>query len=144
MRILGLVLTVVVIVMGIYNGGDLGSFIDTGSVIIVLGITIGSLLLAGSHIGTMFGAVFSANATTEELQAAARGWSQARRYVTTAGWVGFLVGLIIMLGNLDDPKALGPGIALALITIFYATVLANVVFLPLQSRLEDRVQEQTG
>ena len=143
MRILGLILSILVIVLGIYNGGTLRSFIDLPSIFFVIVITIGCLLLAGVRMGAMFKAVFSANATAEELKAAVRGWGQARRYVVAAGWIGVLVGVIIMLKNLDNPKALGPGLAMALITVFYATVLAYAVFLPLQSRLEDRIQEQT-
>ena len=142
MRILGLILSILIIVLGIYNGGTLGSFIDIPSLIVVIFIPIGCLLLAGASIGAMFKAVFSANATAEELKAAARGWGQARRYVVAAGWIGFLVGVIIMGNHLDNPKALPEGLATALITVFYATVLAYAVFLPLQSRLEDRIQEQ--
>ena len=142
MRIIGLIISMVIITLGITNGGDLASFIDIPSAIIVLAIPTGCLLLAGARIGIMFKAIFSASVTPEELKAAATGWGQARRYVLAAGWIGVLVGLVIMLKNLDDPSAIGPGLAMALLTAFYATVLAYVVFLPLQSRLGDRAHDQ--
>ena len=42
------------------------------------------------------------------------------------GMIGTLVGLVLMLQNLDDPAALGPGMAVALITTFYGAVVANL------------------
>lgn len=52
------------------------------------------------------------------------------------GLIGTLVGLIQMLGNLDDPATIGPSMAVALLTTFYGAVLANMVFHPLASKLE--------
>lgn len=52
------------------------------------------------------------------------------------GLIGTLVGLVQMLGNLTTPEAIGPGMAVALLTTFYGAILANMVFLPLASKLE--------
>ena len=52
------------------------------------------------------------------------------------GLIGTLVGLVQMLGNLEDPGAIGPAMAVALLTTFYGAVLANMVFNPLASKLE--------
>lgn len=52
------------------------------------------------------------------------------------GLIGTLVGLVQMLGNLEDPSAIGPGMAVALLTTFYGAVLANLVFAPLAAKLE--------
>jgi len=52
------------------------------------------------------------------------------------GLIGTLVGLIQMLGNLDDPSTIGPSMAVALLTTFYGAVLANMVFQPLANKLE--------
>ena len=41
------------------------------------------------------------------------------------GMIGTLVGLVIMLQHMSDPSALGPSMAVALITTFYGSVLAN-------------------
>lgn len=58
------------------------------------------------------------------------------------GMIGTLVGLILMLQNLDDPSALGPGMAVALITTFYGAVIANLVFIPLAGKLGARNNEE--
>ena len=52
------------------------------------------------------------------------------------GLIGTLVGLIQMLGNLDDPSTIGPSMAVALLTTFYGAILANMLFNPLASKLE--------
>ena len=52
------------------------------------------------------------------------------------GLIGTLVGLIQMLGNLDDPASIGPAMAVALLTTFYGAILANMIFHPLASKLE--------
>ena len=52
------------------------------------------------------------------------------------GLIGTLIGLVQMLGNLSDPSAIGPAMAVALLTTLYGAVLANMVFTPLASKME--------
>ncbi|MGH8028687.1 MAG: motility protein A, partial [Arenimonas sp.] len=52
------------------------------------------------------------------------------------GLIGTLVGLVQMLGRLSDPAAIGPALAVALLTTLYGAVLANMVFAPLAAKLE--------
>lgn len=52
------------------------------------------------------------------------------------GLIGTLIGLVNMLGSLNDPESIGPAMAVALLTTLYGALLANVVFLPLASKLE--------
>src|SRR3546814_16208081 len=52
------------------------------------------------------------------------------------GLIGTLIGLVQMLGSLDDPSSIGPAMAVALLTTFYGAVLANMVFNPLAGKLE--------
>lgn len=57
------------------------------------------------------------------------------RYAPAFGMIGTLMGLIIMLGNMDDPNAIGPGMAVALITTLYGAVVANLFCLPFADKL---------
>lgn len=57
------------------------------------------------------------------------------------GMIGTLIGLVNMLQNLDDPSSIGPAMAVALLTTFYGAVLANVVFIPISKKLEERSEE---
>ncbi len=58
------------------------------------------------------------------------------------GMIGTLIGLINMLRKLDDPSAIGPSMAVALITTFYGSLLANLIFLPIANKLKLRSREE--
>ncbi|KZN12196.1 MULTISPECIES: flagellar motor protein PomA [Marinomonas] len=58
------------------------------------------------------------------------------------GMIGTLVGLVQMLANMDDPKAIGPAMAVALLTTLYGAMLANMVCLPIQAKLMTRADEE--
>lgn len=53
------------------------------------------------------------------------------------GMIGTLVGLVLMLGNMADPKAIGPAMAVALLTTLYGAFVANVLFAPMLTKLEN-------
>ncbi len=58
------------------------------------------------------------------------------------GMIGTLAGLIAMLSNLDDPDAIGSGMAMALITTMYGSIMANMMLIPFKNKLQDRDQEE--
>ncbi|MBQ6776503.1 MAG: motility protein A [Synergistaceae bacterium] len=58
------------------------------------------------------------------------------------GMIGTLIGLIAMLGNLADVSALGPGMAVALITTMYGSMLANMFAIPTAKKLAARSAEE--
>ncbi|HMM37945.1 MULTISPECIES: MotA/TolQ/ExbB proton channel family protein [Desulfovibrio] len=59
------------------------------------------------------------------------------------GMIGTLIGLIQMLTRLDDPKSIGPAMAVAIITTFYGSLLSTILFLPISIKLKARtLQEQ--
>ncbi len=63
-------------------------------------------------------------------------------YAPAFGMIGTLIGLISMLRNLNDPSSIGEGMAVALITTFYGTFLANLVFLPIAGKLKNRTDDE--
>lgn len=67
---------------------------------------------------------------------------KAGEYAPAWGMIGTLVGLVLMLKNLNDPSSLGPNMAVALLTTLYGTVLANLVFLPMATKLENKTEEE--
>lgn len=54
------------------------------------------------------------------------------------GMIGTLIGLVKMLATLDDPSAIGGGMAVALLTTLYGAVLANLILLPAAGKLKVR------
>lgn len=59
---------------------------------------------------------------------------QLGRFAPAFGMIGTLMGLIIMLGNMD-PETIGSGMAVALITTLYGAIVANAIFLPFAEKL---------
>ena len=51
------------------------------------------------------------------------------------GMIGTLVGLVQMLANMDDPSAIGPAMAVALLTTLYGAIVANLICLPIADKL---------
>lgn len=66
----------------------------------------------------------------------------AAKYAPAFGMIGTLMGLVAMLQNMDDPKKIGPGMAVAILTTFYGAVIANVFCLPLVDKLSYRHEEE--
>jgi chemotaxis protein MotA len=65
-------------------------------------------------------------------------------YAPAFGMIGTLIGLVQMLQNLDDPTVIGPSMAVALLTTFYGSVIANVVAIPVAKKLQIRSEEETS
>ncbi|HXH32320.1 MAG TPA: MotA/TolQ/ExbB proton channel family protein [Bacteriovoracaceae bacterium] len=58
------------------------------------------------------------------------------------GMIGTLIGLVQMLQNMSDPSSIGPAMAVALLTTFYGSVLANVFTIPVAMKLKQRSKQE--
>lgn len=58
------------------------------------------------------------------------------------GMIGTLIGLVQMLSAMDDPKQIGPAMAVALLTTLYGAIIANMIALPIADKLELRSGEE--
>lgn len=58
------------------------------------------------------------------------------------GMIGTLIGLVAMLSTMDDPKTIGPSMAVALLTTLYGAMLANMLASPIADKLALRSQEE--
>lgn len=54
------------------------------------------------------------------------------------GMIGTLVGLVQMLANMDDPSAIGPSMAIALLTTLYGALIANIICMPIADKLASK------
>ena len=66
----------------------------------------------------------------------AKVWESAGGFAPTVGILGAVLGLIHVMENLDDPSKLGPGIAVAFVATIYGVGAANLIFLPVASKLK--------
>ena len=64
-------------------------------------------------------------------------------YAPTIGIIGAVMGLIHVMGNLADPGQLGSGIAVAFVATIYGVASANLVLLPIASKLKAIAMRQS-
>jgi chemotaxis protein MotA len=74
--------------------------------------------------------------TAERHRKSASILRRAAEFSPAMGLIGTLIGLVQMLGNLQDVTSIGPSMAVALLTTFYGALLANLVFIPLATKLD--------
>ena len=65
------------------------------------------------------------------------------KIIPAFGMIGTLAGLISMLANLEDQSSIGPNMSLALVTTMYGAIFANLLFIPIRNKLEDRDNAET-
>jgi chemotaxis protein MotA len=58
------------------------------------------------------------------------------------GMIGTLIGLVQMLQSMEDPSKIGPAMAVALLTTFYGSIIANIICLPIAGKLKTRSREE--
>lgn len=59
------------------------------------------------------------------------------------GMIGTLIGLVAMLANMDDPKSIGPAMAVALLTTLYGAMMATMIMIPVADKLVLRAEQES-
>lgn len=77
----------------------------------------------------------------EGNQSAIKAWID---FGPAMGMIGTLIGLVLMLGNMSDPKSIGPAMAVALLTTLYGALIANVLFGPILAKLEGYTADEVA
>jgi chemotaxis protein MotA len=102
------------------------------------------LLVDGSEPETIRN-ILEVDLNTKESHdlAGAKVWEAMGIYAPTLGIIGAVMGLIAVMKKLDDPSALGSGIATAFVATIYGIASANLFFLPVSAKIKSLVEEQT-
>lgn len=79
----------------------------------------------------------------ERHQLGAEIFSTMGTFAPALGMIGTLIGLVQMLQSMDDPSSIGPSMAVALLTTFYGSVMANLICMPVAGKLRTRSKEET-
>ena len=135
-KLVGAVMLLMVLLWGALGSGDMTVFIDRNSMIWVFGIIAAGLWMCfgpGATLAAFRNAIFGkGNLSQAQHTQMTAVLSRAYQLAWAGGLSGFLLGLVIMLSNMDDPAALGPGMAYSLLTTIYGLILAEFIFSPLQ------------
>ena len=122
--------------------GTVASFIDISALIAVLGIGFSASLRCLSRGGGL--SVLVSAMRGDELEAGEATTHQGklwalRQSIHAAAAAGFLLGLIQIAYHLEDPRHIGPAMALALLSCLYALVFAELAIAPLGNAIARRV-----
>lgn len=77
----------------------------------------------------------------EKVEKGAKVYESAGAYSPTLGIIGAVLGLIQVMQNLSDPSKLGAGIAVAFVATIYGLFFANLIMLPMSSRIKCNFKE---
>lgn len=69
-------------------------------------------------------------------------YQKGASFAPAFGMIGTLIGLVNMLQQMSDPDAIGPAMAVALLTTLYGSMLANIFFMPIANKLKVRHEEE--
>ena len=137
MKLMGWILVFASLLGAIWLGSSLLAFIDFPSMLLILGVSSGVVLSRHSLPSIRIGIRAIAHRPTDvgEQQTAAAALGSARSGILGAAAAGFLIGIVQILQNMADPSAIGPAMAVALLTAFYAVVLSELIIAPTLSAL---------
>lgn len=77
----------------------------------------------------------------EDLQSCAKTFTEGYgAYSPTVGIIGAVLGLIYVMRNLDNPDLIGPGIAVAFVATIYGVGFANLIFIPMGTKLKRKAE----
>lgn len=128
--------------LGMLSAGSAHAFLDPGSLLFVVGILVGGLWACfGPRAVTraiLVSSIRAPDGDTKQLRTAISVMRRAYSLAWGSGILGLLVGMVIMLRNLDDPSKIGPGMAISLLTLLYGAALAELFFGPLEQVLLNR------
>lgn len=80
--------------------------------------------------------------TLEHNRSGAKVFTALADVAPAMGMIGTLIGLVQMLSNMEDPKSIGPAMAVALLTTLYGAMLATMVASPIADKLSLRMTEE--
>ena len=138
-RLIAGLLFVLLIGAAMASGGSIASFIDPPSIMITVGGGMLLTLIAHGRQGIIGMRKVSkeggSRAQFEFAQTVATG---AAKQFERVGWLGTGIGIIQMLQALDDPKSIGPAMAVAILCPLYAHLISASIFHPMARELEAR------
>lgn len=80
--------------------------------------------------------------TLEHNRSGAKVFTALADVAPAMGMIGTLIGLVQMLSNMEDPKSIGPAMAVALLTTLYGAMIANIIATPIADKLSLRMTQE--
>ena len=137
-----LVLACTFVILSTAGVKSLSWFIDLPSIIIPLGITFFVLIASESlwDFGQAFVIVYGKrNHNHEQIKDAWCAMKSVLATIPIAGVFTFLVGIVAIIGHLTNPELLGPHLAVAILSLFYCSII-EILLIPTAVRLHKKLR----
>ena len=140
MKVLFTLLGTGLFLVAVLMGSSITAFINLPSILIVTGGMI-CFSLAHHDASAIRDAVRHAlgNEPSPNVQKDISVLATLRKTTYGSGVAGTLIGLVQMLQNLDDPKSIGPAMAVAILTVLYSVLIVEFLIDPLTNRILSRL-----
>ena len=142
--IIGIILTLGSIMLVIFwlTGENPIMFTDPAPLLLVFVPTWGVLLIGfKGYLIKSITSIWKTDVDSQTLGQCAEVWRASNKYAITFGFLGVLLGLIPMFGNLEDLSKLSPSLAVALIPILYGLFWGAIVASPIAHLLEAKQKQ---
>ena len=151
--ITGSILAVSMVILGM--DFDFNTFVDASSIFIVVGGTLGLTIMSFPLSDTIKALGWAwycvvppkpgadRDRVISDLEKGIFYFKRVKENAIACGWVGVLIGLVLMLKSMDDPAAIGPAMAICLLTALYGILFGYFVFIPISTKLQVRLDEFT-
>ena len=142
MNFVGLLIASLSLILAMGLSVGVAPFLSFPSALIVTAVGFGTLLFAhGPKSLDLLVRALAWRVTKAEAHKAATVAHSATKSFNSAGLLGFIIGLVAMLANLDDPAAIGPAMAVALLTVFYGVLMSTLLWAPAERRMRALAME---
>lgn len=137
LRFVGLFLVLALLFGAVVYSGNPVVFFDPPSFLLVCGGVIGVLIMTqeASTWACVLRLFFGGLPEKDDTQSTLLFLETGSRAAIGFGLMGQLIGFVTMLANLSDPSAIGPAMAVSLLSILYGVGVSEILFAPMMSRL---------
>ena len=132
-KLVGLVISIASMLLLMILGGSLTMYIDVPSLIIMFGILLGGAIFGyGNNIFTYIKYSNADRISSSQLFATLDFYNYLTRLSLYAALLAFILSSVLILGLEQDSKAVGPAIAMSLLTCFYGLVVSYLIVQPIK------------
>ena len=136
MRLVGLIVASVSLAMAMSFRSHVSAFLNGPSLVLVWAVGLGAVLFGHGAEGLqLLLRALGTGVEAQEAEEAAEVALSAIKSFNCAGILGFIIGGVGVLTNLSDPTAIGPALAIALLTMLYGYGTSTLLWMPTERRM---------
>jgi len=132
-KLIGLIISLATLALLFVLGGDVAMYVDIPSAVIMVGIILGGAIFGyGNHIFGFVRYSRTEKISSSELFATLDFYNYLTRLTLYAGILSFVIATVLLLAQTDNIQAIGPSVALSLLTCMYGLIISYLIIQPIK------------